>query len=287
MAPPKIRVLMSSLALVGTATITAGTAAAAQSAEATLPTAVSISKTRVITMPATLQPGVNEFTITSTAKGGSGFQLARPAAGYTTDEANRDIEKAFNQEKIRQLKRFEANVTLLGGVTADDTADTLVVDLDPGTYWALDTNANKAVKFFTFTVAGLDTGNVMPAATTIRAKAARTWAGSPKAIPNKGVLNFKNTSSNNHFVVLVKLKKGKTYQDFKKWFAAAQGGPSGPPPVNFDIGLDSGVVSPGHAAEFSYRLPKGDYVMLCFWPDASMGGTPHAFMGMHRAITLK
>ena len=51
--------------------------------------------------------------------------------------------------------------------------------------------------------------------------------------------------------------------------------------------MDSGVVSPGHSATFKYNLPKGNYVMLCFWPDASMGGMPHAFMGMHRPITLK
>jgi hypothetical protein len=36
----------------------------------------------------------------------------------------------------------------------------------------------------------------------------------------------------------------------------------------------------------NYRLPRGEYVMLCWWPDAEMGGMPHVFMGMHRAITL-
>ena len=36
-----------------------------------------------------------------------------------------------------------------------------------------------------------------------------------------------------------------------------------------------------------YKLPKGNYVMLCFWPDATMGGMPHAFMGMIREIKLK
>jgi hypothetical protein len=87
---------------------------------------------------------------------------------------------------------------------------------------------------------------------------------------------------------MAKLKKGMTYQDFKKWFASSMDGPpSGPSPVNFGIGMDSGVLSPGHSATFKYNLPKGDYVMLCFWPDASMGGMPHAFMGMTRGITLK
>lgn len=287
MAPPKIRALLTSLTLVGAVTITAGAAAPAQSAQATPPIAVSISKTRVITMPTTLQPGVNEFHVTSAAKGGSGFQLAQLAADYTPDEANRDIEKGLNQGKLRQLRRLEANVTLLGGVHADDRADMLVVDLEPGNYWALDTRTRKAAKFFAFSVAGVDTGNVLPAAAKVKSKNSTQWANNPKSIPNKGMLTFKNFADQNHFLILAKLKKGKTYQDFKTWFAAAEEGPSGPPPVNFDTGLDSGVVSPGLSQTFSYRLPKGDYVMLCFWPDASMGGMPHAFMGMHRPITLK
>jgi hypothetical protein len=284
MSPPKIRALTTSLVLVGATTLTvAVTTAPALSSVSTPPVAVTISATRVITMPATLQPGVTTFEVTSAAKGGSAFQLLLPAADYTPDEAARDIEKGLEQGKIKQLKRFEANVTLLGGMTADDTADTLVVDLEPGTYWALDTNTNKPEKFLPFTVTGVDSGNVLPPTDAmLKAKQATTWSGSPKSIPNKGLMTFKNAASQNHFIVLIKLKKGKTYADFKEWLASEEG----PPPVKEDVGLDSGVVSPGHSATFDYRLPKGDYVLLCFWPDASMGGMPHAFMGMHRAITL-
>lgn len=286
MPPPKIRVLMTSLVLVGAATITAGAAAPAQSAAATAPVVVSISKTRVVTMPVTVQPGITEFSVTSAAKGGSAFQVVLPVVGYTAEKAAADIEKGLEQGKVGPLKRFEANVSLRGGMTADDTADSLVVDLEAGTYWALDTNTNKPGKFFAFTVTGVETGNVMPAATTIKAKQASKWSGSPKSIPNKGMLNFKNSSSNNHFIVMVKLNRGKTFQDFKKWLLNPEG-PGGPPPVNFEIGLDSGVVSPGYSARFDYKLPKGNYVLLCFWPDAEMGGMPHAFMGMLRPITLK
>ena len=164
-------------------------------------------------------------------------------------------------------------------------AATLVVDLDPGNYWALDV-AGQDNKFFAFTVSGVDTGNTMPTAPTLKAKKATTWAPSPKSIPHKGLLTFKNTSSNNHFVELAQLKKGKTYQDFKAWFAAIQEGAGGPEPFT-DVSLDSGILSPGYSAVFNYRLPKGKYVMFCFWPDASMGGMEHAFMGMHRPITLK
>lgn len=288
---PRIRAVVTSLALVGAATLTAiGSAAPAQSVAATSPVEVSISAKRVVTMPTAIQPGVNTFKVTTAHKRGSSFQLLRPAAGYTAAEAARDIEKGLDGGNVRAIKRFEANVTLLGGTfITTKNAGTLVVDLDLGDHWALDTRTSDPAKFFAFTVAGADTGNVMPETeATIKARLDAKWAGKPESIPNKGLMKFKNASSNNHFIVMAKLKKGETYRDFKRWFAAVQDGPgAGPPPVNFEIGLEGGVVSPGQSATFRYNLPPGKYVMLCFWPDAKMGGMPHAFMGMHRAITLK
>jgi hypothetical protein len=291
MGVPQIRTVLTSLALVSAGTLTAMvTAAPAESAASAPPVAVSISNTRVVTMPTTIQPGVNTFKVTTANKRGSAFQLAQAAAGYSAADAARDIEKGLDGGNVQAIKRFEANVTLFGGMAVDKgTPGKLVVDLEPGDYWALDTNTNEAGKFFAFSVAGVDTGNVRPEAdATLRAVQDTTWASNPASIPNKGMLTFKNKASQNHFIVMYKLKKGMTYKDFKKWFASSMDGPpSGPSPVNFDIGMDSGALSPGYSATFKYNLPKGDYVMLCFWPDASMGGMPHAFMGMHRGITLK
>ncbi len=291
MGVPQIRAAATSLALLAAATLTAMvTAAPAESAASAPPVAVSISNTRVVTMPATIQPGVNTFKVTTANKRGSAFQLVLPAAGYSAADAARDIEKGLDGGNVQAIKRFEANVTLLGGMTVDKgTPGKLVVDLGPGDYWAVDTNTNDPDKFYPFSAAGADTGNVMPAAgATLKAVQDTSWAKNPASIPNKGLLTFKNTASQNHFIAMAKLKKGMTYQDFKKWFASSMDGPpSGPSPVNFEIGMDSGVLSPGHSATFKYNLPKGDYVMLCFWPDASMGGMPHAFMGMTRGITLK
>jgi len=290
MGIPRIRAVATSLVLLGAATLTATAAAPAQSAASTPPVAVSISNTRAVTMPTTIQPGVNTFKITTANKRGSGFQLVQAAAGYSPADAARDIKKGLDGGNIKAIKRFEANITLFGGVAvAKGSPGKLVVDLEAGDYWALDTNGEDPDNFFAFSVAGADTGNVMPeAGATIKAVQDTTWANKPASIPNKGLLTFKNRATQNHFIVMAKLKKGMTYQDFKKWFASAMDGPpSGPSPVNFGIGLDSGVLSPGHSATFKYNLPKGDYVMLCFWPDAAMGGLPHAFMGMHRGITLK
>jgi hypothetical protein len=237
-------------------------------------------------MPTVVQPGVNTFAV-STKLNRADLQLVKPAAGYTPEEASRDIEKGLDQGKIKQLKRFEANITLAGGTAATaDHPGTLIVTLEPGTYWALDVGTTDPDKFFAFTVSGLDTGNVMPASAGIKAKDGTKWANKPASIPNKGLLTFTNGATQNHFVEMVKLKKGASLKDFKAWFLS-EGGPSGPPPVDFSKGLSMGVVSPGHAETVSYKLPKGNYVMLCFWPDATMHGMEHAFMGMIREIKLK
>lgn len=283
MGIPKLRAVSLSLAMIGAATLT-GAITAAPAHSATAPVTVSISAKRVVTMPSTIQPGVNTFRVTSAAKDGSSFQLVMPAADYTRAEAARDIEKGLDQGNVRAIKRFEAHITLTGGVTVGGGTARLTVDLAPGTYWALDTSTNNPAKFFTFKVEGADTGNVMPTTgATIKAVQDARWGAKPASIPHRGLLTFKNKASMNHFIVMVKLNKGKTYADFKKWINA---GANSAPPVNFDVGMDSGVLSPGHSQVFRYNLPRGRYVMLCFWPDATMGGMPHAFMGMHRPITL-
>jgi hypothetical protein len=284
----KFRAVATSMVLVGAASLSAMAATApAHAAQATDPVMVSIGKARVISMPETLQPGVTEFHVMTAAKR-SDFQLAMPAAGYTAEDASRDIEKGLERGKIPQLKRFEKNVTLYGGVAATSDRDaSLLVTLTPGTYWAIDVNTNDPDKFFEFTVAaGPDTGNALPESVTLKAKGSTKFARSPKSIPNKGMLTFKNASDQNHFLSMIRLKKGMDIKDFKKWLLAPDG-PAGPPPVDFSKTWDSGVISPGVSMTADYKLPKGNYVMICFWPDASMGGMPHAFMGMFREIKLK
>jgi hypothetical protein len=271
-------------ALAGGTAGAAGQAAARETAAGMV--SVSITAAHNVVLPATIQPGVTEFRVTTEAKR-SNFQLAQLAAGYTLDQAIADIDAGLEKGKVKALKRFEAHVTLFGGVniTAGKIGK-VAVNLPAGSYYAVDTAKNRASAFTAFTVAGADTGAVMPEGSTIRAVDSTKWAKRPKTIAHKGMLTFENFSDNNHFVGLLKLQKGKTIKDFEGWMNAAMEGEEGPPPVNFRVGLDSGVVSPGHTVAMNYRLPKGDYVLVCFWPDASMGGMPHAFMGMFRGIKL-
>ena len=262
----------------------AGQAAARETAVGTV--AVGITAAHNVKMPATIQPGVNQFRVTTEAKR-SGFQLLQLAAGYTLDQAIADIDAGLENNKLRALRRFEANVTLFGGVNVSSgKVGKLTVDLPVGSYYAADIERNRPSAFTAFTVAGPDTGAVMPQGPTVKAIDSASWAKRPKTIARRGMLTFKNFSAQNHFVVLVKLRKGKTINDFAAWVDAVMEGEEGPPPVSFRVGFDGGLVSPGQTVAMNYRLPKGNYVLACFWPDASMGGMPHAFMGMFRGIKL-
>ena len=249
------------------------------------PVEVSIDGHRMITMPASIQPGVNTFHIT--AEKDSPFQLLLPAEGYTIDEAVNDIEQGLNQGHVKAFKRFERNITLYGGVTATpDRAGRLTVSLPAGSYWALDTNTHKASKVFSFEVTGADTGSTMPDVKTLRAIDSTTFAKRPRAIPRSGMIGFLNSADQNHFLALAKLKKGKDVGDFRRWIKALLEGQGGRPPVRFGVGFDTGVASPGVEYQASYRVPRGRYILTCFWPDADMDLMPHAFMGMFRGVRV-
>jgi hypothetical protein len=274
--------LAASLALAARGLVGGAAGAAPHSAKTAAPVAVSIDDHRNVTMPTTIQPGVNEFHITSAKP--SGFQLVMPVAGYTEEEAAADIEAGLDNGKVGSIKRFEKHVTLFGGATSTPaTAGTLFVDLPAGTYWAADVR-RRVTSFFTFTVAGADTGAAMPTGDAkLKAVDSTSWAKRPTSMPRKGLLTFTNRADQNHFLVMVKLQRGKTIRDFK---AFIENGFEGRPPLNFRAALDAGVISPDQSIAFNYRLPRGQYVMMCFWPDASEHGMPHVLMGMYRAIKV-
>ena len=270
-----------------TATITGGSAAQADSGTVAGSTVrVRITKYHNIKMVQHLRPGVHRFVVRSTKQ--ASFQIIRPHAGYTKREAARDGNAIFNSP--RALKRFERNVTLLGGVTSQPGHPGVMWARVPaGRTWVVDTNSQKlrARKITSLVVSGERVRGVLPGRATLRAVDETQWAKLPRSIPHRGRLIFRNNSVDNHFVDLFKLAPGKTVADFRQWVQDAMNGADAPPPLDFSAGIDTGVVGPGHAMSQRYNLPPGDYVLSCFWPDAENDNMPHAFMGMYRGITLR
>ncbi|HET6627598.1 MAG TPA: hypothetical protein VFG63_14500, partial [Nocardioidaceae bacterium] len=276
-------VFTTSIGLAAAGAMAAPTASAAPAAGdgAGAAVAVFVARGHAVTIDQTLRPGMHKFVVRSLDD--ASFQLARPAPGYTKAEAARDINLGLNMGRIRALKRFERNIDLVGGVSSTaDQAGVMWARLSAGTYWAVDTNTRttRVRHLRTVQVAGPRVAGQAHPTAVIRAINETDWAPRPRQISHRGRLEFRNNSADNHFIILARLADGKTMADFKAWI---DGGAQTPPPIDERAaGLDTGVVSPGMRMTLRYNLPRGRYVMLCFWPDADMGGMPHVFMGMYR-----
>lgn len=247
-------------------------------------THVYMTKTGHVRMPTQLRTGMREFLVNSGRQGS--LQFAKPRPGYTKAEAARDINRGLDHGNTRALKRFENHVRLLGGVSAgpNHTGEMWRV-FRPGKYWAVDTKGPAmGSKFLTVHVRGIREKTFpLPPQPTISAIHEISWAKRPRAIPHQGVLRFRNASTDNHLLAMIKLARGKTMADFRRW---VNSGASTKPPLNFKHHFSFGAMSPGLKMSATYSQPRGKYVLLCFWPDADHGGMPHFLMGMYRGITL-
>lgn len=287
------------LAVVATAlgTVTAGLMAGAPTSTASVADArsaaaggqvvnVVVNRNRTLTMPGTIRPGLTNFRITS--RRAASFQILQTAPGYTPREAARDANAAFTKNNLKALRRFEANTTLLGGVdTRPEKPTRMSVKLPRGSYWALDVSAPllDPAKVFGFTVSGTSVGG-RNTGRIIRAVDSTKWGKLSQHLPTQGRIWFQNRSTENHFIVLAKLAKGKTMADFRRWVQQTKQGQQVAPPVSMRGGLSTGAISSGKSMSLPYRLAAGDYVLMCFWPDADMGGTPHVLMGMYRGLRV-
>jgi len=276
-----------SLALAGSflTAATATTAQAASSAKAPT-TKVWVTKYHNIEMPDRLRPGVHRFVVRTSRD--AGFQIIRPRKGYTKREALRDAGQMF--ENVKVLRRFERNTVLMGGVNARKGEPGIMwTRLPRGRYWVLDVNDNRAKvrKVHDLRVGGERLRGMLPSTATIRSVKEASWAARPKTMNNRGILKYRNNSTDNHFIELAKLQPGKTAADFEEWLEQLMQGNETQPPIDFSAATASGIIAPGKAMSMRYDLPPGKYMLLCWWPDSDMGGAPHVFMGMYRGITLR
>jgi hypothetical protein len=106
----------------------------------------------------------------------------------------------------------------------------------------------------------------------------------PGTLAAKGTVRVRNVSDTLHFMALMRVRTGTTDAQVQKYFDSGTQGP--PPFAQKGPGVGMGVQSPGRQARLTYDVPAGTYVMLCFVGDDKTG-MPHAFMGMHRVVTLK
>ncbi len=93
-------------------------------------------------------------------------------------------------------------------------------------------------------------------------------------------LMVKNTGTQWHELEPARLKPGKTLQDLMAWGQKLDG----PPPATLLGGVSP--MSPGREGEMTVDFTPGQYVFLCFLPDAK-DGQVHAAHGMVKAFDIQ
>ncbi|HEY8258372.1 MAG TPA: hypothetical protein VIG08_12020 [Gemmatimonadales bacterium] len=94
------------------------------------------------------------------------------------------------------------------------------------------------------------------------------------------VIQVDNAGPQPHELVLARLAPGKTVKDIERW---EKGGEKGEPPVS-----PVGGIAPMMAKEsgqFTVQLTPGEYVLICFVPDAK-DGKGHLMHGMVKSFTV-
>jgi plastocyanin len=102
----------------------------------------------------------------------------------------------------------------------------------------------------------------------------------PEIAAGKRTIEVVNAAAQPHEAFVARLAPGKTPQDLLAWIQTQQG-----PPPALPMGGTS-FLSQGESNQITADFEPGEYVLLCFVPDAG-DGRPHVAHGMVRQFTVR
>lgn len=238
--------------------------------------------------------GLISFRVTTTnASNGTDAAMFTPTRGSSVAKVFADLGEEFSStpataaQGTRDLVR---DAVIVGLASVQQNAPATVTEwLSAGTYYLFDINTAMAggpPPVTTLRVTGHDSrgpDSLRGGYRTIKLTSSDSFI-SPKVLPADGTVRIQNVSDTIHMVQFAPALPGTTDAQVQAYF---DGGAQGVPPFAANgPTITMEVQSPGRQADFSYDLPSGTYVLLCFIADGQTG-MPHAFMGMHKVVILK
>lgn len=250
-------------------------------AAAGLPTLTVTMTAKTITTSSgtTVHAGRTQIKVIAT-DGEHDLQLVKLARGYSLTSATKDFMSLFNGD-VATVRRVDKNIRFFGGATAVPGQPGLFAEtLYAGTYMLVDTNGRAHNVLH---VLGRPPARAWVAQSSTIVGNGQDRFVMPASIPHSGWTLFRDTSDEPHFLVVQQVKPGTTAAQVGAFLA---GGSQDAPPFALPASTSSGVISGGTQVLWHYSLPKGSYVVLCFWP-SDEDGMPHANMGMYKLVTLR
>jgi len=235
-----------------------------------------------------IQPGKTLFKVYR-GHGGGEMQLLRLKPGYSLQQAGKDFGATF-QGDVKAIRRVDRNVVFYGGIdvpaAGTKAPNQWGVNVDkPGTYYVVNIGVQKKNLLTPLVVKGKTQHRTLPKATgwanATGTPGANKWV-TPATDPNRGWMSTTNNAEEPHFPVLNEVQESTTTQDVLDYIALNT---QAPPSWALPAGTEAGIISPGHTEVWKYALPKGKYIVMCFWPSKT-NGMPHFAMGMFRLFHL-
>ena len=267
---------------------------AAPGAGASITAKAAKAKTNKLTITATdydytLPPKVPAgwTTIVMKNKGGEDHQaqFAKLDSGVTFDQLARAAATSDPAAVV-------ALTTPVGGPNAVPPGGTATVvsNLTPGQYavicfiFAADGTEHDAKGMLVPLTVGKARGRTAPP----NAKSTFTLRdfsfGVPAGFSGRGAVAVTNEGAQPHELALFALDPGKTLDDAKAFLLTPPGATPPPAPGKSAGGLVG--IMPGETGYMQLDLKPGTYVAICFFPDPTKGGLPHAVEGMISEFTI-
>ena len=269
------------ISLLGAAALTAAAIGHAASYAGNSGEAVTI-KASTFQFPATLPAGLVKVTEVNDGQGPAEAGILRLHAGYTARQELALFTSQSPQDNLRALQE----ATFFGGVETvlPGRSETAIINLTAGNYVVANTGSQKPL-YRSFTVtAGTGAEASIPVATTSVQLKEMKFIGLPAHLP-AGQVTFKvtNVGRQAHEMALLRLDAGKTMRDVMVALMSGQTG--GPPPWLHPVG-GMNTLSPHTTAYLVVNLVPGHYLAICFLPDLTKHGQPHAMEGMTDIFTV-
>jgi hypothetical protein len=227
--------------------------------------------------PRTIESGMITFALTNTSETWHHLQLIRLPEGMTMEEFGAGLMEMQPGSPIPTW------VVAAGGVNPPPTGGTARVTLmvEPGEYAVLclvDTPdkvphvAKGMIQPLTVT-ASASAPAPLPASDLTLTLVDYAFSFSEPLTSGAHVVRVENSANQEHEIALFRFLPGKGMADLEAWAVAYEG----PAPMTAIGGVPA--IRPGQVADMYLDLTSGDYVALCFVPDAT-DGMLHLMHGM-------
>jgi len=228
--------------------------------------------------PEGAESGLAEITLKNESKDEGELQLIRVEGDHSAEDALEGLSKAMKGEAFPDWFFAGGGV----GTTAAGKSQTVTQVLEPGTYYAFDTEGElpDAAAVPTLEVSGDTSDETVEADETVDAFEYGFDADQLSA--GKTEIAFDNTGAQPHHLLAALLTGDNTAEDVEKAFESEKG----KPPFDEKSFQSTAVVEGGEGQLVTLDLKPGRYVLFCFITDRQ-GGKPHALKGMVDEVEVR